>query len=96
MLQQLAADGVVVVGDPTELLGRSDTGGLLIQAPNLILVNGVCISFSGSNCFSMPQYDVSYATASSVKGPFMKSSALVMVMNDPLTVCQMSRVGRVE
>jgi beta-xylosidase len=86
MLQQLAADGVTAVGDPIELLDRGDADGPLIEAPNLVLVNGVYFLFFSSNCYSTPQYDVSYATASSVKGPFTKSSAPLMVTNDPFEI----------
>jgi len=68
MLQQLAADSVTAVGDPIQLLDRDDADGPLVEAPNLTLVNGVYFLFFSSNCYSTPQYDVSYATASSVKG----------------------------
>lgn len=86
MLQQLEADGVTPFGDPIELLDRGDADGPLIEAPNLTLVNSVYILFFSSNCYSTPQHDISYATASSVKGPFTKSSAPLAVTGNPFNL----------
>ncbi|CZR59235.1 related to endo-arabinase [Phialocephala subalpina] len=86
MLQQLEADGVTPSGDPIELLDRGDADGPLIEAPNLILVNGVYFLFFSSNCYSTTLYDISYATASSVKGPFTKSSAPLAVTGNPFNL----------
>jgi beta-xylosidase len=86
MLQQLAPDGITPVNVPIELLDRGDADGPLIEAPNMILVNGVYFLFFSSNCYTTTLYDVSYATATSVKGPFTKSSAPLMVTNNPYEV----------
>lgn len=86
LLQQLASDGVTAVDNPIQLLDRGDADGPLIEAPNLILVNGVYILFFSSNCYSTTLYDTSYATASSVKGPFTKSSAPLLVTNNPFAL----------
>jgi hypothetical protein len=86
MLQQLAADGVTPVGSPIELLGRDDADNPLFEAPNLISVNGVYVLLFGSKCYSTMLYDISYATATPVKGLFTKSSAPLMVTNDPYEV----------
>jgi len=86
MLQQLAADGVTPVGDPIELLDRGDADGPLIEAPDLILHKGTYFLFFSSNCYSSTFYDVSYATASSVKGPFTKSSAPLMTTDNPFNI----------
>jgi len=86
MLQQLASDGVTAVGDPMQLLDRSDADGPLIEAPNLILVNGIYVSFFSGNCYTTPLYDVSYATASSLKGPYTKSHAPLIVTGDPFNI----------
>jgi len=58
----------------------------LIEAPRLILVNDVYFLFFSSNCYSTPQYDISYATASSVKGPFTKSFAPLAVTGNPFNL----------
>ena len=86
MLQQLAADGVTPVNDPIELLDRSDAEGSLIEAPNLLLYDSTYFLFFSINCYSTRLYDVSYATASSVKGPFTKSSVPLMVTNNPFEI----------
>ena len=86
MLQQLAADGVTPVGAPIEILDRGDADGPLIEAPNLILKNGVYVLTFSSNCYSTTLYDVSYATATNVRGPYTKSSAPLMVTNNPYEI----------
>ncbi|KAH8683112.1 glycosyl hydrolase [Tricladium varicosporioides] len=86
MLQELAKDGFTPVGSPVRILDRSDADGPLIEAPQIILIKGVYFLFFSSNCFSTPQYDVSYATAASIKGPYTKSSRPLMVTNDPFAL----------
>jgi hypothetical protein len=86
MLQHLAIDGVTAVGNPIQLHGRDDADGPLIEAPNLILAKGVYFLFFSSNCYTTPQYDVSYATVSSVKGPFTKSSVAFTVKNNSYNI----------
>lgn len=86
MLQELAAGGTTPIGDPIQILDRDDGDGPLVEAPNMILVNGVYFLFFSSNYFDGPLYDISYATASSVKGPFTKAAAPygpLMVTNNP-------------
>lgn len=83
MLQQLEDDGVTLVGDAIELLDRGDADGPLIEAPDIVRNSaGVYFLFFSSNCYSTTLYDVSYATASSVKGPWTKSSAPLLVTGD--------------
>jgi beta-xylosidase len=86
MLQQLEADGITPVNDPIELLDRGDADGPLIEAPNLLLYDGTYFLFFSSNCYSTTLYDVSYATSNSVTGPFTKSSAPLMVTNNPFEI----------
>jgi hypothetical protein len=52
----------------------------------MILANGVYLLFFSSNCYTTTLYDVTYATATSMKGPFTKSSAPLMVTNNPYEV----------
>jgi hypothetical protein len=77
---------VTPVNDPIELLDRGDADGPLIEAPNLLFYDGTYFLFFSSNCFSTTLYDVSYATASLAKGPFTKSSAPLMVTNNPFEI----------
>lgn len=64
------------------MLDRSDADGPLIEAPNLIYANGTYVLFFSSNCYSTTLYDVSYATASSVTGPYTKSTSPLLVTGD--------------
>jgi beta-xylosidase len=87
MLQQLAADGFTPVGAPIQLIDRGDADGPLIEAPNIILHNGVYIIFFSSNCFNTPLYDISYATATAIKGPWTKATTGALVLtNNPFAI----------
>ena len=79
MLQAVEADGVTPTGDPTEILNRDAADGPLVEAPDLILVDGTYYLFFSSNCFNGPDYDTSYATASAVGGPYTKASSPLLV-----------------
>ena len=79
MLQAVEADGVTPSGDPTEILNRDAADGPLVEAPDLILVDGTYYLFFSSNCFNGPDYDTSYATASAVGGPYTKASSPLLV-----------------
>jgi hypothetical protein len=62
---------------PITPLDHSNLDGPLIEVPSLNLKdNKYCLFFS-SNCYSSPQYDVSYATADNVAGPYTKAGCPV-------------------
>ncbi|KUI66274.1 Extracellular endo-alpha-(1-_5)-L-arabinanase 1 [Cytospora mali] len=82
MLQQLDDDGYTLIGSATEVLDRSDADGPLIEAPNLIYDDDTYIIFFSSSCYSTTLYDISYATSSSLTGPYTKSSAPLLVTGD--------------
>ena len=83
MLQQLASDGITPVGSPTKILSRSQYDGPLIEAPSLMRSeDGTYVVFFSSNCFNGPYYDVSYATAPAVGGPYTKSPKPLLVSGD--------------
>lgn len=73
MLQKVADDAVTPVGDPVQILDRDDSDGPLVEAPYLILHEGVYILFYSTHCYTDPAYDVRYATAPSVYGPYTKT-----------------------
>lgn len=75
MLQRMAADGVTPAGSPVQILDRGDADGPLVEAPSLVKVGGVYLLFFSSNCYAGALYDVSYATATSVGGPYTKQTA---------------------
>ncbi|KAI9746482.1 MAG: hypothetical protein M1818_000195 [Claussenomyces sp. TS43310] len=83
MLQQMENDAVTPVGSPVQILDRGQYDGPLIEAPDIIRSSaGTYILFFSSNCYSTTLYDVSYATASAVTGPWTKSSAPLLVTGD--------------
>jgi len=75
ILQPVASDGITLTGSATTLLdnaGASDGG--VIEAPELIRTSdGTYVLFFSSGCFTTPSYTVSYATASSVTGPYTRN-----------------------
>lgn len=72
MLQQMESDGVTPTGDPIELIDRSDADGPLIEAPSLVLSNGIYYLGFSSNYYWTQYYDTSYAYATSITGPWTK------------------------
>lgn len=86
MLQEvLAEDGVTKLGDAVEILDRNqEADGPLVEAPNLFRVemaNGspTYVLLYSNHCFDSPGYTVSYATAASVNGPYMRSAAGALI-----------------
>lgn len=80
MLQGVEADGVTpTAATATQILDRDTDDGPLVEAPNLVLVNGTYYLFFSSNCFNGPEYDTSYATAAAVGGPYAKASSPLLV-----------------
>lgn len=83
MLQELDADGTTLVGEAVEVLDRSDADGPLVEAPSLVRAgDGTYLLFFSSNCYSTTLYDISYATSSSLKGPYAKSTEPLLVTGD--------------
>lgn len=83
MLQEVGPDGITLVGNAVQVLDRDDYDGPLIEAPSLYRsVEGIYFLFFSSNCFTTPKYDVSYATATNIWGPYTKSGRPLLVTSD--------------
>ncbi|GKT49161.1 putative arabinogalactan endo-beta-1,4-galactanase A [Colletotrichum spaethianum] len=83
MLQEVEADGISKVGDPVQILGRTDADGPLVEAPNLIRTSdGLYILFFSSFCFNSDKYNVNYATSKSLKGPYQRASRMLLKTGD--------------
>ncbi|CAL5871933.1 uncharacterized protein PFLUO_LOCUS6188 [Penicillium psychrofluorescens] len=96
MLQEVESDGVTLSGDATQLLDRDDADGPLIEAPSLVNVDGTYYLSFSSNMYDTTLYDVSYATASSVAGPYTKAQAPdapLLVSGDPSNVGNLAGPG---
>lgn len=75
MLQALNSDAVTPSGEPIQLLDRDSNDGPLIEAPSLVAVDGIYYLTFSSNMYDTLNYDVSYATASALTGPYSKAQA---------------------
>lgn len=74
MLQKVDADGVTKIGNATQILDRIDSDGPLVEAPNIVKASdGDYVLFYSSHCFTSTDYNVLYATASSVEGPYTRN-----------------------
>ncbi|KAI5991362.1 glycoside hydrolase family 43 protein [Pisolithus marmoratus] len=80
--EMMEADALTPTGDPVQILDRGPQDGPLIEAPVLILHNGTYVLTFSSNCYNTDLYDISYATAPSVFGPYMKASSPFLVTGD--------------
>lgn len=74
MMQEVGPDGVTKIGEPVEILDRDDGDGPLVEAPNLAMTeSGKYVLFFSSNCYSTDLYDIGYAFADKVEGPYTKA-----------------------
>ncbi|KAK8222571.1 glycosyl hydrolase [Phyllosticta paracitricarpa] len=77
MLQRMWPDGITPQGPPTMILDRSDRDGPLIEAPSMTrTADGKYVVFFSSNCFTSDLYDISYAFADKIDGPYTKYGPL--------------------
>ncbi|KAL8348820.1 hypothetical protein RB601_002239 [Gaeumannomyces tritici] len=85
MLQEVcAADGVTPVGPAVQILDRADVDGPLVEAPALARTRdgGSYVLLFSSHCFSSPRYNVNYAVARAVAGPYGRSPAPLVQTGD--------------
>lgn len=88
MLQEVdAMDGVGKVGEAVEILDRGEMDGPLVEAPSLAYLGGEgkgeqggrYVLFYSSHCWIEGGYDVNYATAERVEGPYRRSRSNPLV-----------------
>lgn len=86
MLQKVGPDGVTLVDSPVQLLDRDAGDGPLIEAPSITrMANGKYVMYFSSSCYSTDFYDVTYATADAVAGPWTKYGPLFTTQNFGVT-----------
>ena len=79
MLQKLSSDAMTPTGSPTELIDHSPLDGPLIEAPALMRsAGGKYVLFFSSNCFASEWYDVTYAFADNIAGPYVKRGPMLV------------------
>lgn len=96
MLQELESDAVNPCGAPVQILDRGAADGPLVEAPSLAKRAGTYYLSFSSNMYDTIWYDVSYATASSITGPYTKigaPNAPLLVSGDSSNVGPLSGPG---
>lgn len=83
LLQQVDLDGVTPIGEPVSILDRDDSDGPLIEAPSIYQsAEGIYFLFFSSGCYTSPNYDIKYATATDISGPYTKASRPLLKSGD--------------
>ena len=83
LLQQVGLDGVTPVGEPVPILDREDNDGPLVEAPSIYQsAEGIYFLFFSSGCYTSPSYDIKYATATEIAGPYTKASKPLLKSGD--------------
>lgn len=79
MLQEMNVnDWITPVGNPVQILDRAAEDGPLVEAPNIIgTADGHYVLFYSSHCFTDTAYDVKYAVATSITGPYTRKGQLL-------------------
>lgn len=74
MLQKVQEDGVTLIDGPVQILTNDRADGPLVEAPSMVKSDGNYILYFSSQCYTDDRYDTSYATSSSLSGPFTKAA----------------------
>jgi hypothetical protein len=83
MLQKLRSDGLSVEGPPLQILDRTQSDGPLVEAPDLVRSpEGIYFLFFSSGCTRAPSYDLKYATASNISGPYTRADSALLQTDD--------------
>ncbi|KAI9672236.1 MAG: hypothetical protein M1831_002050 [Alyxoria varia] len=78
MIQPVENDGYTKKGKPTTILHRGKKDGPLVEAPQVIQKDGKYILFFSSNCYATEWYDIAYAFADKITGPYTKYGPLAI------------------
>jgi beta-xylosidase len=86
-IQQLAADGLSLLGEPTRLIKADQAWeGILVEGPTLWKHDGRYYLFYSANDYSSPRYAVGYAVADSIFGPYQKAEDPLLETSIPAGV----------
>ncbi|KAL0264440.1 hypothetical protein SLS55_000390 [Diplodia seriata] len=80
ILQQVdPRDGFTRIGSPVRILDSGAEDGPLVEAPSLARTpDGKFVLFYSSNCYSGSNYDIAFAWADRVTGPYVKVARLAV------------------
>ncbi|KAK5164698.1 hypothetical protein LTR04_001730, partial [Oleoguttula sp. CCFEE 6159] len=83
LLQRMEGDGVTPRGPAVQILDRISEDGPLVEAPQLVRsAEGVYFLFFSSGCTRAPSYDMKYATAMKITGPFTRAESELLQTGD--------------
>jgi len=71
-----ANNGYGLIGTPLQILTNTPADGPYVEAPALNYMGGKYVLFYSPQCYTTPKYDVSYAIADSITGPYIRSGSL--------------------
>jgi beta-xylosidase len=78
MLARVGPDGIAPAGRPVQILDRTDDDGPLVEAPSITrLGDGSYALLYSSNCWNSENYDVRWARATSIGGPYTRMYKLL-------------------
>lgn len=78
-LQRMAEDGITPDGPEITILDRTEADGPLVEAPVIIRSQeGIYFLFFSSGCTRNPSYDVKYAWAHNVTGPYHRANRTLL------------------
>ncbi|KAH6854302.1 glycoside hydrolase family 43 protein [Chaetomium sp. MPI-CAGE-AT-0009] len=101
VLQEVdAGDGVGLVGEGVEVLDREDVDGPLVEAPDLVRVDGDgdgdggddgggvrYVLFYSNHCWDEPEYSVHYAVAEgNISGPYVRADGALIQTGDGFNI----------
>ncbi len=73
--QKLTADGLGLLGSPSELMGPDEPWqGTIVEAPDMLKINGVYWVFYTGNWFNQPDYGVGAARCAGPTGPCLDTT----------------------
>ncbi|KAG9552550.1 Arabinanase/levansucrase/invertase, partial [Aureobasidium melanogenum] len=82
-LQKMMADGVTPDGSDITILDRTEDDGPLVEAPVITRSSeGIYFLFFSSGCTRNPSYDVKYAFANDVRGPYQRAKKPLLRTGD--------------
>jgi beta-xylosidase len=95
-LQELAPDGLSVIGEPLMLEGLdNDTAweGRVIESPQLLVHEGRYYMFFSGNDFASVRYAVGYATAEALTGPYTDAEENPILFTEFDTAAELGLAG---
>jgi beta-xylosidase len=77
LIQQVDMNnGYQLIGSPLQILTNTVDDGPYVEAPVINYMSGKYVLFYSPNCYTTPKYDVSYAIADRITGPYVRSGTL--------------------